>query len=134
MPFVVKFTIQSDTRYLAPLRGLVASIGRLVGKNRFPKRAVAACTLALIEAVDNAIFHAHKRVRGLPIDIEISVGKGVIVMKVVDRGPGLDHPSIHAPQLVATHGRGLFMMDKLMYGVESKKSPGRHEVALTYQI
>ena len=134
MPFVVKFTIQSDTHYLAPLRQLMASIGRVLGKKRFPKRAQTACTLALIEAVDNAIFHAHERTKELPIGIEITVGKGLVRMIVADRGPGLDHPPITAPELVSTHGRGLFMMDKLMRSVESRKTKGGHEMILTYQI
>ncbi len=131
MVFDLKLTVQSDTRYLAPLRQLVSAVARLTGRKRFPKRAVTACTLALIEAVDNAIFHAHDRDERLPVTIEMSVGKGAITMVVVDKGSGMGRPAIHAPELQATKGRGLFMMDKLMDGVEMRRVKGGHAVILT---
>ncbi len=134
MSFAVKISIRSDTRYLAFLRQLVAAIFKVAGRRHLPKRALRACTLALIEAVDNAIFHAHRQRANMPVDVAIKAEKGHIVMTVGDRGPGLDHPAIHAPKLVATKGRGLYMMDRLMDSVESRQTPEGHELVLTLNV
>lgn len=134
MSFSVKITIRSDTRYLALLRQFVAATAKIVGRSRLPKRAERAATLALIEAVDNAIFHAHHHRAGFPITVEIKVEKGHVAMRVADRGPGLDHPVILAPKLVATKGRGLYMMDRLMDSVESKMSGKGHELLLRLNV
>jgi anti-sigma regulatory factor (Ser/Thr protein kinase) len=134
MSFSIKLTIQSDTRYLVLLRQMVSAAALLVGRKRFPKRAEGFCTLALIEAVDNAIFHAHHHRAHVPIDIEIEIRKNAIVMSVVDRGPGLNHPVIDVPQPTATKGRGLYMMTKLMDKVETRKMHNSHELILTCRI
>jgi len=134
MGFSVKITIPSDTRYLAPMRGLIAAIGKIEGRKRFSRRAQIACTLALIEAIDNAIFHAHGHSRAMPISVEVTIERALVKMTVIDRGPGLDHPSIHAPNLNATKGRGLYMMDRLMDSVESIMSHRGHELILKMNI
>lgn len=134
MSFSVKITIRSDTRYLALLRQLMSAIARIVGRKRLPKRAERACTLALIEAVDNAIFHAHHHRACLPIDVGIEVARGCVTMTVSDRGTGLDHLLIHAPKLVATKGRGLYIMDRLMDSVEGRQSLQGHELILKLNI
>lgn len=134
MAFSVKITIASDTRYLAPLRGLVEAAAKVVGPKRFPARAVRSCTLALIEAVDNAIFHAHRKHHQRPIDIALSVEPKAVVIKVADRGKGLNHLVVHNPKPMATHGRGLFLMRQLMTEVKSRKTPEGHAMILTYRL
>jgi len=134
MSFSIKFTIQSDTRYLALLRQMVSAVAHLAQRKRFPKRACGFCTLALIEAVDNAIFHAHHHRVHVPIDIEIEIRNNAVIMSVVDRGPGLNHPVIDVPQPTATKGRGLYMMTKLVHHVESTKQGRRHTMKLTYRL
>jgi len=134
MSFTVKITIPSDTRYLAVLRDLMAAVAKIVGRRSLPKRAETTCTLALIEAVDNAIFHAHRHQTVLPISVEIKVEKGAVIMTISDCGPGLDHPAVHAPKLIATKGRGLFIIDRLMDGVETRMTGKGHALTLKLNI
>ena len=58
-PFSCAFTIRSDTRYLLVLRRWVGAMAEAAGRGRIGKRQRIALELALTEAVDNAIFHAH---------------------------------------------------------------------------
>lgn len=134
MNFSSAFTIKSDTRYLALLRQWVESSARIVGRRRFPRRAVMACSLALIEAVDNAIFHAHRRRRNIPIRVSLSVNKNEVVMEVVDRGKGIGHPSLPPPDAMVTHGRGLFLIRSLMAHVESQAQDGCHSMRMIYRL
>lgn len=134
MSFSVKIAIQSDTRYLAPLRQFMTASARIIGRKRFPRAALKSCTLALIEAVDNAIFHAHRHSKNKWIDINLDVRKDFIVIRVTDRGRGLNHIEIKNPGLTATRGRGLYLMEQLMDSVESKSSGKRHEMILTYKL
>ena len=134
MIFSVKITIPSDTRYLAPLRQMVAAMAKIVGRKRFPHRAERSCTLALIEAVDNAIFHAHPHRRHKLIDISLTVKDKAVMMTLNDKGGGLDHPVICNPNLTATRGRGLYLMRQLMGTVKSKRTKKGHALTLTYKF
>jgi len=134
MSFSVKIAIPSDTRYLAPLRQLMSASARLVGRKKFPRAALRSCTLALIEAVDNAIFHAHGHNKNKWIDVHLDVKKESIVIRVTDRGRGLNHIEIKNPGLTATRGRGLYLMEHLVDSVESRTSGKRHEMVLTYKL
>lgn len=134
MNFSVKITIPSDTRYLSPLRQFVAAAAKVVGVKSFPKSAQKACTLALIEAVDNAIFHAHRRRKNRLIDVALKITDEAIITKIVDKGRGFNHLSIRNPDPMITHGRGLFLMKQLMGKVESKRLKDGHAVILTYNL
>lgn len=134
MSFSVKIAVPSDTRYLAPLRQLMSASARLVGRRGFPKVALRSCTLALIEAVDNAIFHAHHHSKNKWIEVHLDVKKDSIVIRVKDHGRGLNHIEVKNPGLTATRGRGLYLMEHLMDSVESKTSGKRHEMILTYKL
>nr|HPM41661.1 ATP-binding protein [bacterium] len=105
--FRCAFTIESDTRYLAVLRGLVPAAFSAAGMGRMPRAARVACTLALIEAVDNAIFHAHRRVKSLPICVSVGFSPDAISIEVVDCGSGIGRRFKARPDSMETHGRGL---------------------------
>jgi len=134
MPFSIKIAILSDTRYLAPLRRFLSAYAKIVGRKRFPRDALKFCTTALIEAVDNAIFHAHFKKKDKWIEIYLTVKNNSIIMKIADCGKGLNHMEIKNPCLTATHGRGLYVMKRLMDSVESRFSGKRHEMILTYKL
>lgn len=134
MSFSVKIAIPSDTRYLSPLRQFMSASARIVGRRRFPRVALRSCTLALIEAVDNAIFHAHRHKKEKWIDVHLDVKKDSVVIRVTDRGRGLNHIEVKNPGLTATRGRGLYLMEQLMDSVESRTSGKRHEMILKYKL
>jgi len=134
MPFRCAFTIRSDTRYLSTLRDWVAAVARVAGHDEFPRRAVVPCSLALIEAVDNAIFHAHGHKKDLPISVSLALERRRIVMEVIDRGEGIGKPKLPKPDELVTHGRGLFIIHNVMSDVTSKVSKGRHKIRMVYTI
>ncbi len=134
MSFRCAFTIRSDTRYLSLLRKWIEAAATLMGESAFPRRAVIPCSLALIEAVDNAIFHAHARRAHLPIEVGLAVSRGVIEIDIVDQGTGIDHTPVCQPEAMVTHGRGLFLIHELMHDVQSHKDRGRHRLHMTYRL
>ncbi len=136
MNFSIKISILSDTKYLAPLRGLVRAVSKVVEGQNVPEKAWQVATLCLIEAVDNAIFHAHKNKINEPIDVMLTVGDSALSISIKDQGKGLKagfNPD-QAPDLIATKGRGLYLIHELMSKVEMQKTEQGHEVLLTYYL
>ena len=133
MPFRCAFTIRSDTRYLAPLRAWVRAAAALAGRRDFPAKAVMPCTLALIEAVDNAIFHAHRRRRERPIRVALAAEGGGVAIEVADCGRGVGRHLSRDPEAMVDHGRGLFLIHRLMARVESRMRGNRHVLTMRYR-
>lgn len=94
------------------------------------------CTLALIEAVDNAIFHAHKRCVVKKIDIGIEVSKNSVLLEVADGGHGIGNSSENQfrPDGVSSHGRGLFLIESVMSKVKHEIINDRHKISMTYKL
>ena len=131
--FTTVLTIKSDTKYLAPLRGWVASVAKIIGAERFPPRALARITLALIEAVNNAIFHAHKGRAEAQITIELAINEQEVVVEITDQGKGFILEVSEAPAL-ASHGRGLFLIRELMSEVENALCNSSHTLRMVYTL
>ncbi len=134
MSFRLAFTIDSDTRYLAALRAMVSAVAAHNQVVRFSKALHQQLSLALIEAVDNAIFHAHRRKKTAPITIIFRVTRRRVTIEIGDTGPGLNHQSAIVPRASATHGRGLFLMRAMMGRVESVRHHGMHWIRMTRTI
>jgi anti-sigma regulatory factor (Ser/Thr protein kinase) len=132
--FKSSFCIKSDTRHLKPLREWVGAVAGLLKGSGFPDLALMPCSLALTEAVDNAIFHAHDGNPELPIVISLKVSDSGIVMEVVDRGKGIEDIDTPEPDEMLNHGRGLFIIRQLMSEIESFVSGGEHHLRMTYRI
>lgn len=132
--FNLSFTIGSDTRYLAMLRSLVGAVAKLAGERRFPNTARQAVSLALIEAVDNAIFHAHSKRVDMPISVAIEVNAEHVRVEVEDQGGGFkEDGGVLVPEL-ATSGRGLFIMRQVMHRVERRTNGASHRVLMYYDL
>ncbi|OGQ23104.1 MAG: hypothetical protein A3I05_00920 [Deltaproteobacteria bacterium RIFCSPLOWO2_02_FULL_44_10] len=126
--FTVSVTIGSDTRYLSFLRDLVKSSARLVGRKAFPRALERPLSLALIEAVNNAIFHAHHGRRSEPIQVMMKIRPKWVAVEVEDSGRGLSRKKLkgRAPHELETHGRGLFLIRQLVDSVQSRRRENRH--------
>jgi len=132
--FNLAFTIGSDTRYLALLRNMVGAVAKIAGERRFPPTARQAVSLALIEAVDNAIFHAHSKRADMPIAVALSVNADHIRIEVEDQGGGFEEDGeVLVPEL-ATSGRGLFIMRQVMHRVERETKGDSHRVLMYYDL
>ncbi|MBN1283732.1 MAG: ATP-binding protein [Proteobacteria bacterium] len=133
-PFICSFTIRSDTRYLSALRSWIGAAARVAGSGRLGKRERIALELALVEAVDNAIFHAHRGDAARPIRVTLSLADGEAGLEVVDTGRGIGHLSGSLPEAMSEHGRGLFLMRSMMTSVASRVSNGRHALRMRLSL
>lgn len=134
MPFRCAFTIRSDTAYLAPLRAWVDAAFALSGHGRMRGRAMLAVSMALVEAVDNAIVHAHRRRRHLPIGIAIAINTRSVRLTVVDTGRGIGDLPDREPRVTASRGRGIFLIRRVMSRVSSCCCDGRHELRMVLDL
>ena len=92
-----------------------------------PPQASYECALALVEAVDNAIIHAHKRRENKLIDIGISVRKHCVLLEIGDNGGGFRLENIKEPIVSQITGRGIYLIKAMMDRVEYKKNVLRME-------
>lgn len=134
MFFSIKVTILSDTRYLILLRDLIEAVCKVVGRAEFSEDVKWKCQIALVEAVNNAIFHAHKGEVSKPIDILIDVGEDAVRLQVADRGDGFNLVRRSLPPLLEEDGRGLYLMSELMGSVENHILDGRHFINMSYSF
>jgi len=133
-PFRFEITIGSDTRYLAALRNMVDAFLTHAGDGRIGKAPRIACSMALVEAVDNAIFHAHRNRSSLPIRIALALSDAKVVMDVVDTGRGIGELVRRSPGTYASRGRGLHIIRKSMSEVHSRVGGGEHRLRMVLRI
>ncbi|MFA8433892.1 MAG: ATP-binding protein [Marinifilaceae bacterium] len=79
-------------------------------------------SVAIIEAVNNAILHGNKLDTSKKVRIEYNIEEDYINFAVEDEGIGFDFQNIPDPTLPEniekTHGRGIFLMNHLADGIE----------------
>lgn len=78
--------------------------------------------ISLIEAVDNAIFHAHHKNLGKEIEVRITNDAKKIIVEVKDEGEGFDIEKIPTPSIDQINGRGVFIIKSLMNKVGYKNN------------
>ena len=117
----LKFSIKSSTHYLIFLRKFVSIFDKLSSNKQFDHNAKMKCTLALVEAVNNVIFHAHHKDEDEWIDIAVANSDNKITIEVHDSGPGFDMPEFDVPPVDHTHGRGMFIINSLMNEVKYRR-------------
>ncbi|MBU4483984.1 ATP-binding protein [bacterium] len=114
LPYEIDFKVAGDTQYVAFLRNILFSITENIGEKEMPSDIVRKCSLALVEAVNNAVVHAHAGDINIPVLIKIVVDRDDVEMHVVDKGHGFDLHLAHLPDLSMVHGRGLYIIQALM--------------------
>src|SRR3989338_6253304 len=82
------FETNSDTRLLSFLRQVFPIIATLRGV-RLARKDIGRLTLMLIEAYNNAHFHAHQKNHRRKIGIGIRVTPTKIRLQVTDQGKGI---------------------------------------------
>ena len=78
--------------------------------------------ISLIEAVDNAIFHAHHKDPGKEIEIKITTNAKTVTVEVKDEGKGFDLEKVPIPSIDQINGRGIFIIKSLMKEVGYKNN------------
>ncbi|MBI9056663.1 ATP-binding protein [Labilibaculum sp. DW002] len=79
-------------------------------------------SVAIIEAVNNAILHGNQLDISKKVKIEYDIDDEAISFLIEDEGKGFDFASIPDPtlpeNLEKTHGRGIFLMNHLADDIE----------------
>ncbi|MPQ48514.1 ATP-binding protein [Marinifilum sp. N1E240] len=79
-------------------------------------------SVAIIEAVNNAILHGNRLDVSKKVKIEYNIDEEAIQFIVGDEGTGFDFANIPDPTLPEniekTHGRGIFLMNHLADDIE----------------
>lgn len=79
-------------------------------------------SVALIEAVNNAILHGNQLDVSKNVKIEYNIDDDSICFIIEDEGKGFDYKNIPDPtlpeNLEKTHGRGIFLMNHLADDIE----------------
>jgi anti-sigma regulatory factor (Ser/Thr protein kinase) len=115
--FEVSRLFESRTACLNDVRAVLSG---LCNDGCLTRREARRCALALVEAVTNAIVHAHRREPAKKIGVRIMGGRKDIVLEVRDEGEGFDVNGVPPPRLFGTGGRGIFIIKRLMKRVEYK--------------
>jgi serine/threonine-protein kinase RsbW len=113
--FHVHFSVPSDLRYTDLFHSVLTQLAQEVG---IPEERLDWVTLALREAVNNAVLHGNKKDASKTIQVEFDADENEFVMKVWDQGPGFDDAVLGDPRnpenLFRPNGRGIFLIRQLL--------------------
>ncbi len=126
-----QFAVHSDVRAVSWLRQWLPVAHRMSGAH-VTARGLWRCTVALTEAVTNAIRHAHRHHPEWWIELIIEMRPHRIAMTVIDHGPAFHFPKAQLPRLHRTSGRGIFLMQSLCRRVEMVRRGQRNHVRMIY--
>ena len=119
--------------YLKRVENLISNLS---SHYKISKEAEAKISLAVLEAVNNAIFHGNKLDFHKSVTIRFKVSKSCISCVIKDEGDGFDVLCVPDPTLPENiekiNGRGLFLMKHLADSVEYS-AEGRH-VKMIFKI
>ncbi len=93
-----------------------------LASNGVPKKAAREVLLAADEAFNNALMHSGDVGE---TELRAEVGRSRVVVEIRDRGCGFDARRFDAgavPDPLVSHGRGLFLIHRLMDEVEVRSS------------
>jgi len=92
------------------------------------------CSLAIVEGVNNAIFHAHKKDKEEWIDIKMWVEGKKLFVEIWDYGEGFELSNEADLPIDATHGRGLFIIKSVMDSVSYKRGNRCNKLVMSCSI
>lgn len=110
----IAFSIQGEKGCLLFVRGVIDSL-------RVSRDLKRKMSMAVIEAVDNAIFHGNGGRRGEPVGIKIIKNGTKVTVEVKDNGKGFDIDKVRIPELISTNGRGILIIKSVTNEVKYKK-------------
>ncbi len=124
--FHVHFRVPSDLRYTDLFHTVLAQLAREVP---IPEERMDWVTLALREAVNNAVLHGNKKDPSKFIEVELEATKDEFIMRVWDEGPGFDDSRLGDPRdpenLFRPNGRGIFLIRQLLDRSKFIRKEGR---------
>jgi len=122
---VVGLSIASDLRFVEVAEQVTTILAHQVG---FDDDAALWISMAIREAVINAIRHGNKEDRSKCVDIQYTLNHDSLAVRVSDRGEGFDPATAPNPldpeNLLKPSGRGIFYMKTFMDEVRYSPRPG----------
>jgi serine/threonine-protein kinase RsbW len=111
-----RYTLPSDTDYVV---GIVHIVSLMALEFGFPSLdTMMNLPLAVDEALTNAIVHGNQRDPNKRVEIEGQVDDAMLRLKITDEGRGFRREEAANPldpeRLLATGGRGLFLIESVM--------------------
>lgn len=95
-------------------------------------------SIAVTEAVGNAILHGNKKIPGKKVNIVFKIDKSRITVSVKDEGKGFNPDLISNPldpgNLLKESGRGIFILKTLMDDVSFSFSPEGTTISFVMNI
>ncbi len=124
IPQEISVTIPSSLKELSKIERLAGEIAR---KMNLSEDQQDNFSIAVTEAVGNAITHGNKKNPKKKVRIVFRLGKDKIKVSVTDQGQGFDLNKITDPldpkNLMKESGRGIFILKRLMDKVSFSFSP-----------
>lgn len=116
--------IPSDTRRIVEIEPFITSIDCC---RQFSKAQRFNLLIAVTEAVNNAMTHAHKSDISKLVKIHARCVADGMYISVQDNGTGFNPSDIPDPRegdnILRTHGRGVFLIKELASRVEFSSTP-----------
>lgn len=107
---------------------------RITEELGFPKEQRDDISIAVTEAVNNAIMHGNNADRKKTVTITFVKETGRLTVKVRDQGNGFDAEELpdptHPENIMRSKGRGLFIIRHLMDEVSLSKVEGGMEIVM----
>ena len=98
------------------------------------QETAAGVVLAIIEALGNIARHASHPFEPLKFDLMIEIGRGMIVVDVVDYGPGFELRPVEMPDPLAESGRGIPLMRRFCDSLEYRRGNERNHLILRKRL
>ena len=123
-PQEIKITIPSRLDELHKIERISTKVGKKMHLSRDQQDNLS---IAVTEAVGNAIVHGNKKNPEKTVDIHIRFKKGEIQVSVTDQGKGFNPDTLSNPldpdNILKESGRGIFILKTLMEDVHWSFSP-----------
>jgi serine/threonine-protein kinase RsbW len=119
--------VPNQTRYLSLIGRIGEDLAREMEEEGGGREALAhELNVVLTEAMSNAILHAHEDDPDKTVHISLSISDTELCVRVFDQGRGFDLNSVGEPDAGASeeHGRGIFIIRRLMDVVTYRRSKG----------
>ncbi len=123
-PFKIQLDLPSRLELLGVVDRLADGITEHMEFEDVDKDAVA---ISVIEACTNAIQHGHHAEAELTVHLSFELQRDTLVITVRDEGEGFDPGALSEvapPDLLATRGRGIYIMRSMMDEVDFDFSEG----------
>ena len=132
-PTIHRLSIPSDRKNI----GRVEEFFREVNATfHIPDEKLHALLVSVTEAVNNGIIHGNKNDTAKHVDVTCSLQGTILTVSVKDEGEGFTPENIadplHEDNLLATGGRGVFLMKAFMRSVTYNDKG--NEVTMTMEL